>query len=438
MLTKLSGKRQTGIFTLLCCLVYFISYLTRMNYAACLGELETSLDLPKSLVSLPVTACFISYGVGQLLCGFLGDRFAPRPMIFTGLLGASLSNLIICMFPRIEVIIVVWCLNGFFQSMLWPPLVRIMAEALTEDGYQKCCTQVSIASSVGTIFVYLMVPVCIGLSGWRTAFLLPALAGILVAAAWFLGIGRLQGEQSDGRKKDAPKQNRANNQNVSETADRNTVSETNRTNPCPGSGVPRIHFAALFLQASLLPILFGIILHGMMRDGITTWMPVYIMETFGLSSSLSILTAVVLPIFSIVSIMSASALLRKIKNELFGASILFAASGIFSLLLLFFFRSGPAVSISLMTLTAGCMYGINLYLISRVPAHFSGYGRVSSISGILNASTYIGSSLSAWLFGFLSERLGWEAVIGVWVILCLSGLIACSTVAIRWKRFCHT
>lgn len=421
MLTKLSGKKQTGIFTLLCCLVYFISYLTRMNYAACLGEIQTALDLPKSLVSLPVTACFISYGFGQLLCGFLGDRFAPRQMIFTGLLGTSLSNLIICMFPQIEVIIVVWCLNGFFQSMLWPPLVRIMAEALTEDGYQKCCTQVSIASSVGSIFVYLMVPVCIGLSGWRTAFLLPALSGILVAATWFIGIGRLQGRQHIVRENNTLKQ-----------------SEADKKKRETGSGVPRIHFASLFLQASLLPILLGIILHGMMRDGITTWMPVYIMETFGLSSSLSILTAVVLPVFSIFSIMFASALLRKIKNELLGASILFAASGIFSLLLLFFFRSGPAVSITLMTLTAGCMYGVNLYLISRVPAHFSRYGRVSSISGILNASTYIGSSLSAWLFGFLSERLGWEAVIGVWVIVCLSGLIACSAVVIRWKRFCNS
>lgn len=78
-----------------------------------------------------MTGCFVTYGIGQLLCGFLGDKFQPRKMIFTGLAATSLCNLLAALFPRMEVIIPLWCLNGFFQSMLWPPLVRIMAEALS-------------------------------------------------------------------------------------------------------------------------------------------------------------------------------------------------------------------------------------------------------------------------------------------------------------------
>ena len=74
----LATGRQRNAFCFLCCLVYFMSYLTRMNYAACLAEIQDSLGLAKSIVSLPVTGSFLTYGIGQLLCGFLGDRFSPR------------------------------------------------------------------------------------------------------------------------------------------------------------------------------------------------------------------------------------------------------------------------------------------------------------------------------------------------------------------------
>ena len=170
----LTTGRQRNAFCFLCCLVYFMSYLTRMNYAACLAEIQDSLSLSKSIVSLPVTGSFLTYGIGQLLCGFLGDRFSPRKMIAAGLAATCACNLLVGLFPDIRLIIPVWCLNGLFQSMLWPPLVRIMAETLDEKQYQKCCVQVSMASSAGTIFVYLFVPLCIRFASWRAAFLFPA------------------------------------------------------------------------------------------------------------------------------------------------------------------------------------------------------------------------------------------------------------------------
>ena len=71
----LATGRQRNAFCFLCCLVYFMSYLTRMNYAACLAEIQDSLGLAKSIVSLPVTGSFLTYGIGQLLCGFLGTVF---------------------------------------------------------------------------------------------------------------------------------------------------------------------------------------------------------------------------------------------------------------------------------------------------------------------------------------------------------------------------
>lgn len=304
-------------------------------------------------------------------------------------------------------IIPVWCMNGLFQSMLWPPLVRIMAETLDEKQYRKCCVQVSMASSMGTVFVYLFVPLCIRFANWRAAFLFPAFAGVLTALVWFTGIGRLQ---ADGG-------------NAVHAIHVESASESS------------VRMSTLLLQAALLPAMIAIILHGILRDGITTWMPVYISETFGLSNSVSILTAAVLPVFSILSIYLASAMLERIRNEFSASALLFGAAACCSALLVFLYRHGPVPSVVLMTLTAGCMYGINLFLISRLPAHFSRFGKVATVSGILNASTYVGSALSAWLFGLISDRLGWIAVISMWILIALGGALICGAFFRRWSRF---
>ncbi len=121
MLTKLTSEKQMKFLCFLCCLAYFMSYLTRINYAACMVELQSALQIGKSIAGLPVTACFLSYGLGQIICGFLGDKMKPQLMIFAGLAGVCACNLTVALIPRMEVITPVWCANGFFQAMLWPP-----------------------------------------------------------------------------------------------------------------------------------------------------------------------------------------------------------------------------------------------------------------------------------------------------------------------------
>ena len=68
----LTTGRQRNAFCFLCCLVYCMSYLTRMNYAACLAEIPDSLSLTHSSVSLTVTGRFLPYTAGRLPHRFVG------------------------------------------------------------------------------------------------------------------------------------------------------------------------------------------------------------------------------------------------------------------------------------------------------------------------------------------------------------------------------
>ncbi|MBQ7931324.1 MAG: MFS transporter [Clostridia bacterium] len=401
MKTGKSIPRSTLYFCFLCCLVYFTSYLTRIDYAAVLVEIIADLNITKSAASIAVTGSFITYGLGQLVSGYLGDKISPRILIAGGLCCTSATNLLMSVLPNITVMTVFWCFNGFFQAMLWPPLVRIMAENLDEATYSSASVSVSAAASVATIAVYLLSPLVILLSGWKLVFLICGAAGFITVLLWLTGTRNL----SSGKAKPTG-------------------------NTSAGSVSSKV-----LARSGIFIIMIGIILQGILRDGISTWMPTYISEVFDLGTSVSILTAVILPIFSIMSVSIGSALQKKIGNEVKTAAILYGVSAVSALIIIPFFSSSMILSALMMAVITGAMHGVNLMLISRLPVHFRKYGKVSTISGVLNACTYVGSALSTYGFAHLSEAFGWYFIIISWAVIAGLGTAVCAFCICRWEKF---
>ncbi|NLE12204.1 MAG: MFS transporter [Clostridiales bacterium] len=391
-------------FCLLCCLVYFASYITRINYSAVLVEMITDMNITRELGSIAVTGALITYGLGQITSGMLGDRFPPNLVIAVGQIGTSLINISVFFIPNIYVITVVWCFNGFFQSMLWPPLVRIMAEQLDEHNFLRTCVYVSAASSVAIIAIYLFAPMVIMLSGWRTVFIICGAIGLVTVTLWLAGTAKLKSPETSQFTSDKSNQQ-------------------------------KVRFRAI-ASSGIALIMVAIILQGILRDGITTWMPTFINDVFNLGTSISIVTTVILPIFSIISISIASKLLGRIRHELKTSALLFGTALAAALLMIPAYSLGiVAVSALLMAVITGCMHGINLMLISRLPMSYKRFGKISTISGALNACTYIGAALSTYGFAVLSERFGWYFIIISWVVVCAAGTAVCIAVVPRWTRF---
>lgn len=171
-------KGHGGMLIALCTICYFVSYLTRINYGAVLLEIERAEGISKVAASMAVTGSFITYGAGQLISGWLGDRLKPEKMILAGLLTTAGMNLLVPIFTEPRMILVFWCINGFAQAMIWPPMVRIMSACLDGDTYKKAVVRVTWGSSAGTIAVYLLAPACIQWKGWKSLFFLCAAGAI--------------------------------------------------------------------------------------------------------------------------------------------------------------------------------------------------------------------------------------------------------------------
>ena len=94
-----------------------------------------------------------------------------------------------------------------------------------------------------------------------------------------------------------------------------------------------------------------------------------------------------------------------------------------------------ALSVLMSALLTGCMHGVNLMLISYVPAFFKKTGRVSLVSGMLNSCTYIGSAVSVYGFAAISESAGWTATVFLWLIVAVAGTAVCLMTSPFWKKF---
>ena len=175
------------ILVALCCLVYSASYVTRLDYAAVLVEIVQDLQIAKTTASIAVTGSFITYGIGMVIFGMSGDVIKPRLLVSIGLLGTSLINLFMGLLSNIHIMIGTWCFNGFFQAMLWPSLSRMLAENLPPEKSPGAVATVSAVAQVATLGIYLLSPMVIRISGWRTVFLLAAGIGVIVILLWHVG-----------------------------------------------------------------------------------------------------------------------------------------------------------------------------------------------------------------------------------------------------------
>ena len=93
----------------------------------------------------------------------------------------------------------------------------------------------------------------------------------------------------------------------------------------------------IMLSPLLIITMLCIVLQGALRDGITTWMPSYIAETYNLGNTIAILTSVILPIFTLVFVKLANFIYEKIfGNLLLTAGIIFGVGSVCAILLFLF------------------------------------------------------------------------------------------------------
>lgn len=306
--------------------------------------------------------------------------------------------------------VVLWGLNGFAQALLWPPMMRLMTAYFDPVWVERGCVRTSIASSSATVLLYLCAPPILRLGGWRAVFRVSAFLAAATAVLWLLFMNAFEKKHGS-----AP------------------------TGPLPtvqdGKKAPaKFSMKTMIFGEGLLFVMLAIVLQGILRDGVTTWLPSYLIEVFSLETGSSILSSVVIPLFSIFSFPVCAFLHRRFfRNEALFSAGLFGFGLILSLAMAALYTASAPASALLAALLTAAMHGTNLMLICNLPARFAASGKVSLLTGMLNACTYVGSALSTYVFALIAQSAGWRATVVCWAGVCLCGAAACLIAARRGR-----
>lgn len=409
---KIQSQSMQKLLFWLCWLAYFSTYLGRLNYSAGLTEIIRAEGYDKGAAGFIGTAFFCSYGIGQLFSGFMGDEWKPQKMIFAGILGSGVCNILMGLTTELWQMVVVWCVNGLLQALIWSPIIKLFSNWIPSKNQKKFCININTSVPVGTFAAYSITAFIVWKWHWRNVFFFASVCLFLITFFWMLGMKKIEKDvkQNGVYEKNAEVDKEKEHGNVS--------------------------LKKLIFVSGMIFLCFGLMFQGILKDGVTTWIPTYIRERFHVDSAASIISTTIIPMFNLGGVYLAGAANNKIfHNEIMTSAFFFITSGISFLLLRVFSGASMMTVLVLFGIATTAMMAVNTMLVSVVPIYFAPYGKSSTASGILNSSAYAGGALSTYAIGVLSEIMGWNVTINIWIGVAAAGTIACIIGKVHWQKF---
>jgi len=164
---------------------YALFYVCRLSISVAKKPLVDAHIFTESELGRIGAALFFTYAIGKLINGFFSDRTNINRFIATGLILTSLANLALGFFPLFIVFIILWGLNGWFQSLGAAPCVVALTRWFSPEERGTYYGVWSASHNIGKAITFTLLPFLIGIGGWQWGFWGAGVAGILGAIMVF-------------------------------------------------------------------------------------------------------------------------------------------------------------------------------------------------------------------------------------------------------------
>lgn len=393
----MKGRNEKKVFSTttlliaLCWIVYTCSYLGKLGYNANITQIESAYSLSHSTVGMVSTFFFFAYGIGQIINGVFCKKYNVRLVVFGSLLISGLMNLLVGFANNFSVIKYFWLINGAALSVLWPSLIRLLSETLDKENIGRAVVVMGTTVATGTFFVYGLSALFVALGAYEIMFFLAGILLPLIALLWIVSYPKLvkQKTEEDAHEMQLP-------------------TELNHKKKLGWLWIPIIILAVFAVFDNLV------------KDGLTTWVPMILKETYALPDYVSILLTMLLPILAIFGTSVAVWLHKKIKDFVMLCLPLFLVSAIcIGLVILCMPMGWFVVTLGCFGVVSCLMAGVNNIITSMMPLYWKEKLNAGLMAGVLNGCCYVGSTLSAYGLGLIADMGGWNAVFWLLFSLCV-------------------
>jgi OPA family sugar phosphate sensor protein UhpC-like MFS transporter len=128
------------------------------------------------------SALFYTYAIGKLTNGFLADHANMKKFLAAGFALSALCNIGMGCSTLVAVSVVLWGLNGWFQSLGAPGGVVAMTAWFSNRERGRYYGIWSTAHSIGEGLTFLVVGSIVAWLGWHWGFWIPGIVGLATAA----------------------------------------------------------------------------------------------------------------------------------------------------------------------------------------------------------------------------------------------------------------
>ncbi|MEE0835353.1 MAG: MFS transporter [Clostridia bacterium] len=406
---------------LLCVLAYTAIYVGRKNFSVCLSAMISEGFIDKVTGGAAGTAFLVVYAVGQFINGLISDRVSPSSMITAGLLGAGVANISMAFNQFSSLVPCIWCICGIFCSMLWSSVIKCIAQWLPSERVERAGVKLSVTVPLGSVITYLIATLSLRFSGWRTVFLTCGLVCILSGTVFMISIKRMSGYI------------RYISDNGGESGKISNVQVSGKKRM--GSGL----FALIFSSEMLL-IIAAVMCNGVLKDGLDLWTPTFISEYFEVSAAFTALLMSLIPLLNVAGAYLSEFFYSKMHlDEMSVTAVMYGLTILCFIPVCIFTAAGETgallrwISVILLAFIMMATTGANTMLMTFIPLRYKRIGKVSSISGMLNAFSYAGAACSGITVGLVSEYGGWSVTILSFAVISILGAVI-SVLCIRFWR----
>lgn len=186
MMTRMKIFRASNIVLGLLCLMYFLTYLDRVNISTAMASNQFLRDLPltKTQAGFIFSAFAYPYLLFQIGGGWVADRFGPRlALTVCGIIWA-LATIMTGLVHGLAMMVAARMILGFGEGATFPTATRAMSNWLPKSkrGYAQGITHAF--SRLGNAITPWLIATLIAAISWRGSFVVVGIISLFWALAW--------------------------------------------------------------------------------------------------------------------------------------------------------------------------------------------------------------------------------------------------------------
>lgn len=373
----MNGTKTRKYIFFIMYLAYVSIYAARINLSVAGSELTEMNILDSAKIGFLGSVFSTVYAIGRMINGRISDKAAPWKMLAFGLAVAGISNMCISFFPPYMGIFLLWTANAYAQSMLWSSILYVVTY-LYDKNEVKTKTSLMVTSvAVGNIVGIVLNTFFITKFGVKYAFLIPGAITLILGGIVCVCIGKV---------------------------------------PNTGGSAGTSNFSEVIKNKEILKMIMPAMFHGVIKENISLWMAVYIIDKFAVDLRVSAYYILMIPTIGFVGRVLYPVILKICREKENSASVLGFGICVAASAALCFNGVGMTLTALAMSIIYAAVSIVNTSLLSIYPLKYAKNGNTASVSGIMDFATYLGAGISSAVYGIVIKNFGYLPMFVSWII----------------------